>query len=559
MRPQVVEPEAVCMTDENATALHPKLDAKQNSRSGWGRVLRLRRVSWLVLAIFVAAAIGAFALAQRLSDQQERRLLDERTSEVSLILSDALGAALQSALSSLASSAAQSPAAFDAAAKKAATGDVTVALLAKDRGGWVVRAAKGSGLSANQTLTGSRAAFVAEVGEKVHSAVLSMSTGDSRLAVAIGPPTAPAGTVIYEEQPVKPTQRTTVTDSQPFHELNAALYVGSRQDPKNLILTTASSMPLRGRVSTSAVQVGGDTWLVAASAREPLAGSLTGNMPAILLTAVLLIGLAMTALVEAVSRRRDYAVELVAERTAALRQSLDQLEQTQQALVASERLAALGQMAATVGHELRNPLGVLTNSLYLIRRATTATADERLHRQLDTADREVGAATQIVSDQLEFSRPRAANPISVDLKELLSEAVSVAPPPTGIHVEQLDDGAPPVVADRDQIRQVILNLLTNAYEAMPEGGLVTLGSRKAGDSVEIFVVDVGTGMDEATRAQVFEPFFSKKIKGTGLGLAVSKRIAEAHGGTLNITSEEGRGTTAVLALPLLPVTVGAAQ
>ncbi|HET9187008.1 MAG TPA: ATP-binding protein, partial [Acidothermaceae bacterium] len=250
---------------------------------------------------------------------------------------------------------------------------------------------------------------------------------------------------------------------------------------------------------------------------------------------------------------------LVDERTAALRRSLDQLEHAQQAVVANERLAALGQMAATVGHELRNPLGVLTNSMYLIRRSTLATADDRLNRQLDTADREISAATLIVSDLLEFSRPRAANPTTVDVEGLLAEAVSVAPPPTGIRVEQVGGGLPPVVADRDQIRQVILNLLTNAYEAMPDGGLVTVGGKKADDAVEIFVTDGGTGMDEQTRAQVFEPFFSKKIKGTGLGLAVSKRIAESHGGTLSITSEEGRGTTAVLALPLAPAAIGAAQ
>jgi signal transduction histidine kinase len=519
----------------------------------------LRRVTWLVLAVFVAAAIGAYLVAHRQADQQERRLLDERTSEVSLILSDALSAALQSALSSLASAAAQSPAAFDTLAKKMAAGDVTVALVAHDDGAWVVRAAQGSGLSANQTLTGARAAFVASIRDKVHSDVLPMSSGGSTLAVAIGPPTAPAGTVVYEEQPVKPAQRTAFTEGQPFHELNVAVYVGAKADPAKLVLTTTTSMPLDGRVSTRAVQVGSDTWLVVANARQPLAGSLTKNMPIILLVAVLLIGLAMTALVEGVARRRDYAVDLVNERTAALRHSLGQLEEAQQALVANERLAALGQMAATVGHELRNPLGVLTNSLYLIRRATSATADDRLNRQLDTADREVSAATLIVSDLLEFSRPRAANPVTVDVRELLAEAVSVAPPPTGIQVDQVDGDVPPVIADRDQIRQVVLNLLTNAYEAMPDGGVVTIGSRKAGDTVEMFVTDTGTGMDEETRAQVFEPFFSKKIKGTGLGLAVSKRIAEAHGGALDIASEEGRGSTAVLALPLVPTGVGAAQ
>lgn len=544
------------MTHENPTLL-----TKSASHRGWRQAIRLRRITWLVLAVFVALSIGMFFFASRLADQQEGRLLQERTAEVSLILSSSVGTSLAGGLNTLAAAATESPTAFAAAAKStaAAAPGTTVALVAHEGGLWVVREVAGAGLEANQDFSGPRASFANSVAEKVRSDVFAVSAGQSRLAVALGPPAAPAGTIVYEEYPVNPSQQARVTQAQPFHELNAALYVGSRPDPAKLILTTAASMPLHGRVATSEVAVGADEWLVAASARQPLAGTLTSNLPAILLTATLLVGLTMTALVEAVSRRRDYALALVEERTTALRRSLDQLEQAQQAMVANERLAALGQMAATVGHELRNPLGVLTNSMYLIRRATSATADDRLSRQLDTADREISAATLIVSDLLEFSRPRAANPTTVDVEGLLAEAVSVAPPPTGIQIEQADSNLPPVVADRDQMRQVILNLLTNAYEAMPDGGLVTIGGKKVGDVVEIFVTDTGTGMDEETRAHVFEPFFSKKIKGTGLGLAVSKRIAEAHGGTLSITSEEGRGTSAVFALPLAPTAVGATQ
>ena len=280
------------MTDENATTLpsqlHPQPGAQHDRHPGWRQAIRLRRVTWLVLAIFVAAAVGAYLFASRLADQQERRLLNERTSEVGLILSGSVGTTLQSGLSSLAAAATDSPAAFSAAAKKAAAGGATIALLAHDGDSWVVRDAAGPGLAANQTLSGSRASFVGTVTDEIHSDVFEVSTGQSRLAAAIGPPTAPAGTVVYEEYPVDPSQKATVTQTQPFHELNAALYVGSRQDPAKLILTTASSMPLHGRVSTSAVPVGGDTWLVAASARQPLAGTLTSNMPAILLAAVLL-------------------------------------------------------------------------------------------------------------------------------------------------------------------------------------------------------------------------------------------------------------------------------
>ncbi len=168
---------------------------------------------------------------------------------------------------------------------------------------------------------------------------------------------------------------------------------------------------------------------------------------------------------------------------------------------------------------------MLTNSLYLIRSKVSAASDDKLRRQLDTADREIAAATLIVSDLLEFSHPRTANPTSVDVAELLTEAATVAPPPTGIVIEQADDLVPPGMADRDQIRQVI----------------------------------PGGGMDEQTREQVFEPFFSLKIKGTGLGLAVSKRIVETHSGTLRIASQPGQGTTALMRLPLSPAAVGASR
>jgi len=202
---------------------------------------------------------------------------------------------------------------------------------------------------------------------------------------------------------------------------------------------------------------------------------------------------------------------------------------------------------------------VLTNSLYLIRSKVSAASDDKLRRQLDTADREIAAATLIVSDLLEFSHPRTANPTSVDVAELLTEAATVAPPPTGIVIEQTDDLVPPVMADRDQIRQVVLNLLTNAYEAMPSGGTVRIGMRVVDDDVEVAVSDTGAGMDEQTREQVFEPFFSLKIKGTGLGLAVSKRIVETHAGTLTIVSQPGQGTTARMRLPLSPAAVGASR
>lgn len=522
--------------------------------------LGLRPLSILVLAIFILITGVLFVVTNHLADDQEQRLINERTAEVGSLLSTSVATGLQASLTGL-GAAAQSPAGFTAAAQSqlaASTTTAGIALVARRGPDWVVQAAAGKAFTVGQTLIGPRQSALDATGAQLHADVITVSPGVSRLAIAVKPPTA-AGAVVYEEVVIDPTRPTKIAQSEPFHELNVALYAGPRADTSRLLLGTTSNLPLRGRTGSSAVKVGDGNWLVVASARHPLAGTLASNLPRILSAMALLIGLAMTVLVEGVSRRRDYALALVEERTAALRDSVRELEHTQQALVANERMAALGEMAATVGHELRNPLSVLTNSMYLIRTKVAAATDDRLRRHLDTADREIAAATLIVSDLLEFSHPRTANPISVDVVELLAEAASVAPAPTGIDVELPDDAVPSVMADRDQIRQVILNLLTNAYEAMPDGGTVRIDARVVGDAVEVTVSDTGVGMDEQTAAQVFEPFFSMKIKGTGLGLAVSKRIVEAHAGTLRITSQPGQGATAVMTLPLSPAVVGASR
>jgi signal transduction histidine kinase len=522
--------------------------------------LGMRPLSIVVLAIFIAMTGVLFAVTSHLADDQEQRLINERTAEVGSLLSSAVASGLQASLTGLAA-AAESPADFTAAGQAQLASSTTtagVALVVRRGPDWVVQATAGKALTVGQTLIGARRSVLDATGVQLHSDVITVSPGVSRLAIAVRPPSA-AGAAVYEEIVIDPTRPTKIAQSQPFHELNVALYAGPRADTSRLLLGTTSHVPLRGRTGSSEVKVGDGNWLVVASARHPLAGTLASNLPKILSVMALLIGIAMTVLVESVSRRRDYALTLVAQRTAALEASVHELEHTQLALVANERMAALGEMAATVGHELRNPLSVLTNSLYLIRSKVADATDDRLRRHLDTADREIAAATLIVSDLLEFSHPRTANPTSVDLVELLAEAATVVPPPTGIGVELPDEAMPPVVADRDQIRQVVLNLLTNAYEAMPKGGTVRIGAQVVGDAVEVTVSDTGVGMDEQTVAQVFEPFFSLKVKGTGLGLVVSKRIVEAHAGTLRIESQPGDGSTAVMTLPLTPAVVGASR
>jgi signal transduction histidine kinase len=181
-----------------------------------------------------------------------------------------------------------------------------------------------------------------------------------------------------------------------------------------------------------------------------------------------------------------------------------------------------------------------------------------MNRHVATAEREIAAATRIVSDLLDFAAGRGPILAPVDVSDLVIEALSVVPPPDGVQVVQR--GEPLVVeADRDQIRQVLLNLITNAYDAMPDGGVLTVSTTSGPGSAQITVTDTGTGMNEATQDSIFTPFFTSKTRGIGLGLAVTKRVAEAHGGTISVESRPAAGTSFTLTLPVLAAMVSAPQ
>jgi two-component system sensor histidine kinase HydH len=253
--------------------------------------------------------------------------------------------------------------------------------------------------------------------------------------------------------------------------------------------------------------------------------------------------------VEIQGRRRDYAAALVEERTTSLRQAVTDLEQAQAQLVGQEKMAAMGQLASTVGHELRNPLAVIMNVLYLLETMAGADASEATRRHLATAKRETSAANLIVSDLLDYAAGRAPMPGPVQLSDLVTEALSVVPPPTGVEVVRHVEPDTEITADRDQIRQVLLNLITNGYDSMPDGGVLDVSVRSAGDSAQITVTDTGLGMDEETRSQIFTPFYTTKSRGIGLGLAVTNRVVEAHGGTITVRSTPSVGTSFTVTVP----------
>ncbi len=232
----------------------------------------------------------------------------------------------------------------------------------------------------------------------------------------------------------------------------------------------------------------------------------------------------------------------------------------EQVLFETEKLAATGRLAASIAHEINNPLEAVQNSLYLLSRAVPEGTAE--HGFLDIATRETQRMSRILRQMLGFYRP-ATSMGPTDVNALVQEAetlVSKRLRESGVHIENdLLPSLPLIRASADQVKQVLLNLFLNSAEAMPHGGQLTVATHIGGgeldaqspEVVRIDVRDTGSGISEETIARIFEPFFSTKLeKGTGLGLWVSHGIVQAHGGTLKVRSRAGQGTTFTIMLPI---------
>jgi PAS domain S-box-containing protein len=239
-----------------------------------------------------------------------------------------------------------------------------------------------------------------------------------------------------------------------------------------------------------------------------------------------------------------------------LKASYAELARTQEQLVQRERLAALGELSAVMAHEVRNPLGVIFNSVVAIRRLI-GPANPALPL-VEIVGEEADRLNRIVDDLLHLARPLSPSPLPVPLRPLLEEAVrgALASASGSVNVEwALEPEVPSVLADERMMRQAFLNIALNAVQAMPQGGTLRVGMRRAqGPKPEVRVefTDTGPGMTPEVRARIFEPFFTTKAQGTGLGLALVKRILESHSGRLTLESQPGKGTTFYLFLPCEP-------
>lgn len=238
-----------------------------------------------------------------------------------------------------------------------------------------------------------------------------------------------------------------------------------------------------------------------------------------------------------------------------VRERTRELEAAQGQLVRSEKLAAIGQLAGGVAHDLRNPLGAIRNAVYYLKRrlrgSELAQSNPRIEQFLMVIDEEVEHSNKIITDLMTFARVNAPSLSPTNLVEVIENSLAGMDIREYVRVKKrFESDLLEVLADGEQIYRVFTNLILNAQDAMPEGGELTITARRADGTAEVTFSDSGTGIADEDLKKIFEPLFTTKIKGTGLGLSNCQQIISKHGGTIEAANNPDQGATFTVRLPI---------
>lgn len=277
----------------------------------------------------------------------------------------------------------------------------------------------------------------------------------------------------------------------------------------------------------------------AASVLYLLAGTWPPPMPGVALHVAFfgLVGLCMGMVAEQVRRRREA------------------LEGQQEHLLRWDRLATVGELAAGLAHELRNPLAGISGALHVL--GSQLQPDDERRALLADLQAQIARMNRTLSDLLQHARPEKPRRVAVEINGLLEQSLKFLPRGDIEVIRRLDGSLPPVLVDPNLLHQALLNILVNARQAMPNGGRLTIETRilaRNGRPVQIRIADTGVGIPEDQLGRIFQPFFTTKAQGTGLGLAITARVVEEHGGRITVESAVGKGTAFTIALPTAPPT-----
>lgn len=227
------------------------------------------------------------------------------------------------------------------------------------------------------------------------------------------------------------------------------------------------------------------------------------------------------------------------------------IKESQEKLILSERLSTLGTFISFISHDLRNPLSVIHNAIYYLK-SQVHSDNPKIEKYFGIIEEEVEIANNIIDSFLSFTKDRPLDLRLVNINSLIEKVLDVLIRiPDNIQpVLHLQKDLPEIEVDGDQIQQVLVNIINNAIQAMPQGGKLNLSTKAVKDSIAIDISDTGVGINAEDLPKLFDPFFSKKTKGTGLGLVICKFLIDRHHGKINVKSKEGKGSTFSVILPI---------
>ena len=232
-----------------------------------------------------------------------------------------------------------------------------------------------------------------------------------------------------------------------------------------------------------------------------------------------------------------------------------ELKEANDRIYRSEKLAAMGKLASMVGHEIRGPLSTIKNSAFFLRLRLGKSIDQKVGEHVQILEEEVNASVQIVDNILGFARVKEPILTPLDVNSRIQAVVRKLAIPNHIEVAlRLPPDLPNIVGDITLIDQVLGNIISNAVQAMVDSGTLTITTRRNRELIDIVCSDTGDGIQEEDLHIIFEPLYSTKSKGTGLGLAVCQTLVEEHGGTMHVESQVHKGTTFTVSFPITPVT-----
>jgi len=229
---------------------------------------------------------------------------------------------------------------------------------------------------------------------------------------------------------------------------------------------------------------------------------------------------------------------------------LTEKKELEEKLSNAKRLAAIGELAGMVGHDLRNPLAAIKNAVYFLKKKGALIKEEQAKTMLETMEAGIAHSDKIINDLLDYSREMHLELTKYSARTLVDESIAMIEVPDRIQIVNHVYEVTFIWVNSDKMKRVFINLIKNAIEAMPENGTLKISSYQTGDQVEIAFADTGSGIPKETLQKLFTPLFTTKAQGMGFGLAICKRIVEEHGGLITVETEHGKGTTFKINLPI---------